>query len=126
MDQPSPTPESQPVAPAPATTSLPGRLMNVFAAPAEVFEEIKAAPVSTANWLVPALLIIVVGWIAAWVIFSQESFLHQVTEIADKAIEKQIEKSHMPKEQAEAARQVGQKWTGISTKISAVAGPVVA
>ena len=126
MDQPSPTPESQPVTTTPAVTSLPARLMNVFATPGEVFEDVKAAPVSTANWLVPALLIIVVSWIAAALIFSQESFLHQVTEIADKAIEKQIEKGHMPKEQAEAARQVGQKWAGISTKIGAVAGPVVA
>lgn len=126
MDQPSPTPESQPDTSQPPATSLPARLMNVFAAPGEVFEEVKAAPVSTANWLVPALLIIVVSWIAAWLIFSQESFVHQVNEIADKAIEKQIEKGHMPKEQADAARQVGQKWAGISTKISAVAGPVVA
>src|SRR6266567_1525844 len=87
MDQTSPTPEPQPVAPTPALTSLPARLMNVFAAPGEVFDEIKVAPVSAANWVLPALLIIVVGWIAAWLIFSQESFLHQVTEIADKAIE---------------------------------------
>ena len=107
-------------------TSLPTRLMNVFAAPGEVFEELKSAPVSTANWLLPALLIIVVSWIAAWLIFSQEAFIHQVSEIADKAIEKQIEKAHMPKEQADQARQMGQKWAGISTKISAVAGPVVA
>ncbi|MCU0783676.1 MAG: YIP1 family protein [Verrucomicrobia bacterium] len=126
MDQPSPTPETQPDTPKPPATSLPTRLMNVFAAPGEVFEEVKAAPVSTANWLVPALLTIVVSWIAAGLIFSQESFVHQVSEIADKAIEKQIEKGHMPKAQADAARQVGQKWAGISTKISAVAGPVVA
>src|SRR6266576_5910265 len=126
MEQPSPTPEAQPDAPKPPVTSLPARLMNVLAAPGEVFEEIKAAPVSQANWLVPALLIIVVSWIAAWLIFSQESFLHQVTEIADKAIEKQIEKSHMGKEQAEAMRQMAQKWSGLNTRIWAVAGPVLA
>lgn len=100
--------------------------MNVFAAPGEVFAEIRAAPVSAANWLVPALLIIVVGWTAAWLIFSQESFLHQVTEIADKAIEKQIEKTHVGKEQAEAMRQMAQKWSGLNMKIWAVAGPVLA
>src|ERR1043166_4748325 len=114
MDQTSPAPASQPDTPKSPATSLPARLMNVFAAPGEVFAEIRAAPVSAANWLVPALLIIVVGWTAAWLIFSQESFLHQVTEIADKAIEKQIEKTHVGKEQAEAMRQMAQKWSGLN------------
>src|SRR5437870_12773358 len=113
MDQPSPTPESQPVTPPPATTSLPTRLMNVFAAPGEVFEEVTAAPVSAANWLVPALLIIVVGWIAAWLIFSHESFFQQVTEIADQAIDKQIQRSHMTKRPAKAAWQGGNRRTAI-------------
>ena len=37
--------------------SLAARLLNVFATPGDVFDDVKVAPASTANWLVPALLL---------------------------------------------------------------------
>src|SRR5439155_618861 len=51
---------------------------------------------------------------------------HQLTEVSDKAIQKALEKQHLSKEQAEAAREAGAKWAGLGTKIMAVAGPVLA
>lgn len=106
------------------STSLIGRLSNVFAAPSEVFEEVKTSPPSAANWLVPALLIILVGWVGSWLVFSQPVIKQQLSDITSKAIEKQIEKGKIPKEQAEAARQAGEKWGSIGTKISMVAAPL--
>jgi hypothetical protein len=41
--------------------SLAGRLMNIFADPAGVFDAIKASAPSVGNWLVPMLALIVVG-----------------------------------------------------------------
>jgi hypothetical protein len=104
--------------------SLPARLFNVLATPGEVFEYLKSARVSTANWLVPALLAIVVSWLGAWVVFSQDSIQQQLREITDQAIEKQIQKQHLSDQQAEQARLIGGKFGAIGTKIAASAAPV--
>jgi len=104
--------------------SLPARLFNVLATPGEVFEHLKNARVSTANWLIPALLAIVVSWLGAWVVFSQDSIQQQLREITDQAIEKQIQKQHLSDQQAEQARVIGTKFGAIGTKIAAYAAPV--
>ena len=106
--------------------SLSGRLLNVFATPTDVFQNVKTAPASTANWLVPALILIAVSWAASWVIFSQDSIKHQLSEITEQAIQKQVERTHMSEQQAEQARAMGEKWAGISSKISAALIPVLA
>ena len=105
--------------------SLGGRLLNVFATPGDVFQEVKAAKVSTANWLVPVLILIVVSWLSSLVIFSQPSINHQLSEITEQAIQKQVERSKMSEQQADQARAMGEKWAGISTKIGAAIVPVL-
>ncbi len=110
----------------PPSSSLFGRMANVFAAPGEVFQEVKAGPPSTANWLAPALILILAGWLGGWLVLSQESVKQQLSDLTTKAIDRQIEKGKIPKEQAEAARQAGQKYGGIGVKISMVATPVLA
>ncbi len=72
--------------------SLAARLFNVFATPGDVFHEVKDARPSTMNWLLPALILIVVSWAASWVIFSQPSINHQLSEMTEKAIQKQVER----------------------------------
>ena len=96
-------------------------MMNVLATPGEVFDEVKQAPASTSNWLVPALLLIVVGWLGAWVIFSQENLMHQLSEITDQAIQKQV--AHLTPEAADAQRQVAETWARRMQLFGAIAGP---
>jgi len=126
MEQPELTPEPPPEGPQPPSMSLGGRLLNIFATPGDVFQEVKTAGASTANWLVPALILIALSWVAAWLVFSQDSIRHQLSEITDQAIQKQIETSHMGEQQAEQARAMGEKWAGISAKIGAALYPVLA
>lgn len=90
--------------------SLASRLFNVLATPGEVFEQVAPRPVETANWLVPALLLIVVSWLGLWLIFSQEAIRHQLGELTEQAIQKQAASQHMNDQQAEQARQMGVKW----------------
>lgn len=118
---PTPVPPAAPPVPA---TSLGGRLMNVFAAPGDVFEELKAAPPHTTNWLVPAMLLIVVSWLSAGLIFSQASIRQQLSDLTNKAIDKQVEKGRIPSAQAEQARQTAEKMTRLSYTVGAVVGPV--
>jgi hypothetical protein len=105
--------------------SLPARFLNVLVAPGEVFDQVKSSSPSAANWLVPALLLIAVSWLGASLVLSQDAFKRQISEYSEKAIEKQIARAHMTQAQADQARAMGEKMAGISTVVSAVAGPVV-
>ena len=105
--------------------SLGGRLFNVFATPGDVFQEVKTAKESAANWLVPALILIVVSWAAALLIFSQNSINQQFNEIVDQGIQKQVQSGHLNEQQAEQGRAVGEKWAIIIAKIASGVLPVL-
>src|SRR5215472_3868405 len=116
MEHLPPVLESEPQSPQPAMP-LGARLFNVLATPGEVFEQIIRTKVSAANWVVPALLLIAVSWLGAWLVFSQDSIKQQLKEITDQAIEKQIQKQHMSEQQAEQARTIGAKFGNIGTTV---------
>lgn len=118
MDQPQ-VPEYKPPMP------LMARLINVFAAPGEVFEDVRDTPPSTANWLVPALISVLVGWICSAIIFASPAIQQQMSEISQKAIEQQIQKMNASEQQAEQMRAAADKFGSIGQKISAYAGPPV-
>jgi len=126
MEQPSQMQEPPPEAPPSPGMSLAGRLFNVFATPGDVFQDVKTSKESAANWLVPALILIVISWAAAVLIFSQDSIKHQFSEITDQAIQKQVERTHMNEQQAEQARAMGEKWASLSAKIGSGIIPVLA
>jgi Yip1 domain len=104
--------------------SLAGRLMNIFAAPGDVFDEIKTAPHRAANWLTPALLLIVLSWMSCWLIFSQPSIQQQMKDISNQAIDRQVEKGKLTSAQADQARAAAEKFGGLGYKIGGVVGPV--
>jgi len=122
---PEPLPESTTEVPPPITTSLLSRMFNVFAAPGEVFEEVKASPPSTANWFAPALIYILIGWIGGFMIMSQEGLRHQMAEMREKPIQKRVEQGKMTQQQADQALAASEKFADIFTKIIVVLGPVV-
>jgi hypothetical protein len=92
--------------------SLPARLMNVFAVPGEVFEEVKATRKSVANWLVPAAIASVVGALAAIVMFSQPTIRQQIREQQEQAFEQNVKAGKMTREQADQAMTMVEKFTG--------------
>jgi hypothetical protein len=116
MELPSPTPESQPVTPAPAVTSLPARLMNVFASPGEVFDEVKAVRASAANWLVPALTASLVGVVASFIMFSQPAIVQQIQEQQERAMrqkfDQQVAAGKMTQAQEDQMVEMMEKYTG--------------
>jgi hypothetical protein len=86
--------------PAPRTSLL-GRLVNVIAAPGDVFDEVKTAPASVWNWLLPTLLLMVVGGAGLTLIFSQPAMRQQQDEAQAKVIHRLVEKGKLPREQAD-------------------------
>jgi hypothetical protein len=121
----SQAPPIQPVAPEnEASPSLAGRLLNIFAAPGEVFDSIKNTAVAHSNWVAPAMILLVVGWIGGALVFSQESVKQQIRDTSERAIEKQIAKQHMPEAQAEQVRQAAGKYSTIGPIIGAAMVPI--
>lgn len=120
-----------PTAPdAPAETSLASRLTNVFVAPGEVFAEVKTSPVRHANWLVAALLFVLLSWGSAAVMFSQQSIKHELDSIQDQAMQKQFQKNidagKMSQAQADQAKASASEIAGVFYIIMAIVGPVFA
>ncbi len=108
-------------------SSLARRLLNVFAAPGDVFEEVRTGKPSTANWLVPLLLACVVGVSYAFVVFSQESILQSMREAQEKAMQKRVDAGKMTREQADQALSVTERFTGPTMmKIFGSVGAVIA
>jgi len=119
MDEATPPPE--PASTAPAGSSLVSRLFNVLAAPGEVFDEVRSSPPRTANWLVPALVLMVVGLAGLWLCFSQDSIQQQLSEFLDKTLAKNPAMGQMN----EQARAMTEKFSGIVMKVSMSSEPVV-
>ncbi len=90
MEEPLPVAESTPEAPQPRTTSLFVRMLNVFAVPSEVFEEVRLSPHRLSNWLVPALLLATVTVATAFVLFSQPDIQKKAREGIAKVLEQQV------------------------------------
>jgi hypothetical protein len=98
--------------PNPPRITLWSRLLNIFAAPGEVFEEVKAGKPSVANWLVPVLLLAVAGMFSSLVIFSQPEIVQTIHEQQQKAFDKQVAAGKLTQVQADQAATMAEKFSG--------------
>src|SRR2546426_100689 len=111
MEQLPPSIEPRPEAPAPPPTALPSRLLNVLAAPGEVFDEVKTRPPVTANWLAPVILAALVGIIASFAMFSQPAIQQQIREQQAKAMDERVRSGKMTQEDADRAMTMVEKYS---------------
>jgi mannitol-specific phosphotransferase system IIBC component len=112
MEQPPPISETPPATPKPPAMSLMARLLNVFASPGEVFDDIKASLPVVSNWLVPALLFALVGVISSIVMFSQPAIVQQIHEQQAKKMDELVKAGKMSQADADKAAAVAEKFTG--------------
>lgn len=126
MEEPLPPivrPAEGPKAP---RTSLAARLLNIFAVPGEVFEEVKAGPRSAMNWLAPTVLLAFVGALSAVVIFSQPAIQQKMREEQSKMVEKNVQAGKMTREQADQYLGIVDKFVNPTVlKITGAAGAVI-
>jgi hypothetical protein len=116
------------LSPEPASEPMPvlARMMNVFAVPGEVFANVKHSPNSPASWLLPILVASVVGMVAAVILFSQETIIHEVREAQAKAMQQQVEKGTLTQAQADEAMTMIEKFSSPTImKISGSVGAIV-
>ena len=103
-------------------TPLWAKLGNIIAAPGEVFDEIRALPVVTANWLVPTLLVIVAGWVGLWLVFQQDSIDQQIRDMQEQQIQKLVQTGKMSQQQADASRATVEKFAKVGKIVGGVVG----
>jgi hypothetical protein len=112
MEPISPIPEPQLVEPPAPAMSLVGRLLNVFAAPGDVFANIKAAPARTANWLVPVMIYAAMGVVSVCIMFAQPAIQQTIHDQQVKALDQRVQQGKMTQAQEDQALQVMEKFAG--------------
>jgi len=105
--------------------SLGARFTGVFVTPGEVFDSLKTAPPSVANWLVPALLFLVVSWLGATLMFRNPAIQRQIQEVQEQAIQKQVASGKITQQQADQITQMTGKYADIGAKIGGYGAPVI-
>jgi hypothetical protein len=106
--------------------SLGGRLMNVFVAPGEVFDDVKNRPHDPANWLVPALASIIVGIVFTFVVFSQAQIIQGMREMQEKQMQQMVDKGKLTRQQADQAMAMSEKFTGpTAMKVFGIVGSII-
>jgi hypothetical protein len=90
MDQtPPPIPNPQPEIPALPRMSLFARLLNVFAVPGHVFEDVRNSSRSLANWLVPLFLATLIG-AATFINIARPALLQELRKDYKTVTDKQV------------------------------------
>jgi hypothetical protein len=107
-------------------SSLGTRLFNVFAAPGELFEELRLAQPAHSNWVVPLLLSFVVGITFSVVVFSQPDIVSGVFAQQEAALAARVEAGKMTREQADQALAGMEKFSsGTVMMVMGSAGAVI-
>lgn len=123
----NPPPESEEPTPEPPTSSLASKLLNVYAAPAEVFDEIAGRPPQHNHWVIPLVLGCLVAVVSVWVMFSQPDLIQQMQEAQEAQLQKQVDEGNMTQEQMDQALAgMNQFMTPRVLKIGGSVGAVLA
>lgn len=81
------------------------KLVNIFTAPGELFENVRLTGKTTSNWLIPMLLFIIVAVLLNQLIFTNPSLVNQMSALMQKGIDEAVAKGSMTAQQAEQAGQ---------------------
>jgi hypothetical protein len=124
MNEHTPSSPDDAAASTPPATSVWARMFNVFAAPGDVFSEVKASPAHSANWLLPAFLLVLVGWVGAWMVARDPVLQQQQREIQDQALVKMAAKLKWSEQELNAQRLSADERKGVSAGIGVFGVPV--
>lgn len=124
------TPQAPPAAPEAAQKmSWSDKFVGVFSSPGELFDSVRRSPVTNSNWVIPTLVLAIVGAILGYVVISNPSIYDQIQRVAteqmDKSFQKAIAEGRMTQEQANQARTQAESFSSTGIRISAVAAPLI-
>jgi hypothetical protein len=113
--------------------SLSDKLVGVFASPSELYDNVRQTPPTSSNWVIPTLILVVVGVIMAYLVVSNPTLSDQMKRIAseqmEKGLQRQLAAGKITQEQANQARDqmsgIGQTGALISKYVIAAVGPFI-
>jgi len=94
----------------PPEMSLGGRLMNIYAAPTEVFDDIKVRPLQNANWLVPLLAVILVSIVSSMILYGQPAIIQGMKDAQEKKYQQMVDSRKMSQKQADQIMAMSESW----------------
>ncbi len=97
--------------PTPAT-ALSSKLMDVFIAPGEVFDDVKASPPKPVTWIVPLAISIVLSIVFALVVYSQPAIIQRMTDMQSQKYQEMVKQGKMTQQQVDQAQSITQKFMG--------------
>ncbi len=86
-----------------APMSITEQIVNIFAAPGELFDNVRLTGKTTRNWLVPMLLFILIAVLLNQLILTNPSLVDQMASLMTKSIDEAVAQGKMTAEQAEKA-----------------------
>ncbi len=116
-ETPTTTPPAEPVTAEPAVKpmSFTEKLTNVFAAPGELFDNVRDTPPTASNWLIPLAIFIVIAIAMQQIIFHNPALVDQlkvqITQKIDKQIDDQVKAGKLTPEQVPQAREQAESMT---------------
>ncbi|MGB2869461.1 MAG: YIP1 family protein [Bacteroidota bacterium] len=85
----------------PATVTLGGSIVNVFASPGEVFTDLRGKEPRTSLWIAPLLVSLLMVVLFSYVFSSNETFRGQLIEAQTKALQKAVEEGKITQQLAD-------------------------
>jgi hypothetical protein len=99
MQEPTTVPTAESVKPIPFTE----RVVNLFASPAELFDNVRDSVSTTSNWLIPWSILVIISGAMTFVMMNNASLVDQMTTMMQKEMEKNVAEGRMTGEQVERA-----------------------
>ncbi len=81
------------------------KLVNIFASPGELYENVRDTGPTKSNWLIPSIILILASVLMTQLMLSNASLVDQLDRTMRQAMEKSLEGKNIPPEQMERARQ---------------------
>lgn len=108
-----------------APASVAATLTNIIAAPGEAADQIQGRPAKVAHWLVPALLLALVGTLMSWLVLSQPAIREQLKETREKAVQKMVESGQVKADDAAKGAEARERLAPMITLFLATVGSLV-
>ncbi len=93
--------EGQPEVAAVKPLTVTDKLVNVYAAPGELYENVRQTPPTHSSWVVPLTLVILVTILMTFIVQTNPSLTQQYKDIVQKQMEKVVEQGNITQEQAD-------------------------
>jgi hypothetical protein len=110
--------------PLPSAPSLGKVLPDIFASPSEVFQSLKNTAPSTALWLLPFIVTLLIVIVSVITLFTNETLKTEMKDIQSKSIQKMVDEKKLTQEDADKAEARTESMGGMMIAVGIIAGVI--